>query len=291
MPRHHGAAPLRLFIAVVLLASAPAPALAASNTILITEVEADPPTLGFDAPWEWFELTNVSAQARTLTNWTIADNQSSDVLPEVTLAPGECVIYADTTHFRTGHPGYGGRVVHFAGIGAGLENAADRVLLSDASGTAVDCVSWGTNTTCFSPALVVSGTNSIVTFQRTASPDTDSASDWISANETPCPGAVGVGVGVPPPGAVPRLALAPNPCAGRATITCANVSAGPLRIAIHDVAGRRVRVLHDDSSGAVRHLAWDGLDEKGRALPAGVYLVSVATPGRLPASGRLLLLP
>ena len=267
------------------------PAHGASTTVVITEVEADPVQIGFDAPFEWFELRNIAGLTRTLSNWTIADNQSTDILPTIVLEPDECIVVcADSASFRTAHPGYTGRLVGIGSIGTGLENLGDLVVLRDNSGTEVDCVSWGTNVTCFSPAVTVPVANTVATLQRAAMLDSDTAADWTNnANETPCPGGVGVS---DPPEAVGKLALAitPNPCFGRTTISCSGAAEGPLVVAIHDAAGRRVRALRDESSGPIRNLVWDGLDEQGRAVPAGVYLVKLAGQRGTPASGRLLLL-
>ena len=295
MPRHPLIASVPDFraaagIALVALLAA-VPARGASTTILITEVEADPVNLGFDAPYEWFELRNVGAQARTLMNWTMADNQASSALPTIVLEPGECIILAaNSAYFDAAHPSYSGRVVQDGSIGAGLENAGDLVVVRDDSAIDVDCVSWGSNTTCFSPAAAVPAANTAATLQRASTVDTDSATDWMSnANETPCSGTVGIGDPPSLPGG-PGIVISPNPGLGRTTISCFGVAGEPLMIAIHDVTGRHVRTLRDEGSAAIRNIAWDGLDEKGRAVPAGVYLVRLPARFAAPAPGRLFLL-
>ena len=48
---------------------------------------------------------------------------------------------------------------------------------------------------------------------------------------------------------------------------------------IHDVQGRRVRVLTEGVMGAGRHTyRWDGLDQQGRACGSGVYFVHLSLP-------------
>ncbi len=55
--------------------------------------------------------------------------------------------------------------------------------------------------------------------------------------------------------------------------------AGSARLAIHDVAGRMVVQLLDDSNVAgTRTLRWDGRDRVGRRVAAGVYFVRFETP-------------
>jgi hypothetical protein len=51
------------------------------------------------------------------------------------------------------------------------------------------------------------------------------------------------------------------------------------RLAIHDVAGRLVRVLVDADLRAGRHeVRWDGRDAGGTAMASGIYLVRLLTP-------------
>jgi hypothetical protein len=78
-------------------------------------------------------------------------------------------------------------------------------------------------------------------------------------------------LGASPAQAVARRSprLAPNPFFGGARIEWPG--GGPL--AVHDVGGRRVRVLAPGASW------WDGADDSGRALPAGLYWI-VPTGGR-----------
>lgn len=47
-----------------------------------------------------------------------------------------------------------------------------------------------------------------------------------------------------------------------------------------DLAGRKVRQLASSTFAAGRHeVAWDGCDDHGRALPAGVYACRVGSAG------------
>jgi hypothetical protein len=84
------------------------------------------------------------------------------------------------------------------------------------------------------------------------------------------------------PGAAPVLTAFPNPFNPSTTIRWRNPAGGPLRIAIHDVRGRLVRLLLNEraapTSGA---LTWRGLDQAGRQVASGVYFVRLTV-----ASGR-----
>ena len=103
---------------------------------------------------------------------------------------------------------------------------------------------------------------------------------------------------VGPTAAVPRsiplvgwsLALSPNPSRGPVSIRFAIPGAGAHRLEIYDAAGRRVRALESGALvSAGRTTLWDGRDDAGRALPAGVYRVVLrAEGGRAEASVTLL---
>ncbi len=176
-------------ILVAIVYYLPSPSKAVSTTILITEVEADPKLTGTDDANEWFELKNVSASAITLSGWTITDNNSSDTIPTITLGPGQCVIVAATANgFQSEHPTNTHQVLTVADskIGNGLNNSSDRLILKDNNGTEVDCLSWGSDTTCFSPAVSTPPDNTDQTIQRTSDTDTDTKNDWATATETPC---------------------------------------------------------------------------------------------------------
>lgn len=89
-------------------------------------------------------------------------------------------------------------------------------------------------------------------------------------------------------GAAPAaLALAPNPFADRTTFELRLPSPRDVSVAIFDLSGRRVRRLFRGEAGPVAILPWDGTDDAGRALPAGVYLARLEGQG-IGATARVL---
>ena len=53
-----------------------------------------------------------------------------------------------------------------------------------------------------------------------------------------------------------------------------------MRLRILDVSGRQVRLLENRRLEAgVREASWDGKDDRGQSVPAGVYLYELATSG------------
>jgi hypothetical protein len=87
------------------------------------------------------------------------------------------------------------------------------------------------------------------------------------------------------PAAPAELVLvAPNPFNPQTQITFAVTVAQRVRIAIHDLAGRRVATVADGLFAPGLHQAvWDGRDTAGRALPSGSYLVRLEGAQRVDA--------
>ncbi len=74
------------------------------------------------------------------------------------------------------------------------------------------------------------------------------------------------------------LRAAPNPFGGHTDIAFELPRAQAVRLAVFNVAGRRVTNLVDGTLAAGRHArAWDGRDREGRLQPAGVYFYRLQT--------------
>jgi hypothetical protein len=107
-----------------------------------------------------------------------------------------------------------------------------------------------------------------------------------------------LGIGVPAPVAVgdppaARLALraAPNPSRGGLQLAIAADRAGVQRLTVRDLQGRVVRRLAEGWRAAgARYESWDGRDEAGARLPAGIYLLTLDAGGRT-TTQRVTLLP
>lgn len=71
----------------------------------------------------------------------------------------------------------------------------------------------------------------------------------------------------------------PNPFNPRTEITFSLPGASPVTLDIHDVRGQLVRHLIADAvyTAGDHAVRWDGDDDQGRHLPAGVYLARVAS--------------
>ena len=92
---------------------------------------------------------------------------------------------------------------------------------------------------------------------------------------------VAIGEEEPPTPRRSVLTSYPNPFNPSTTIRFELEQAGPTRLTIHDLAGRRVAVLVDEIRRSGPHtLVWDGRDDSSLALSSGVYFVRLQTQTR-----------
>jgi hypothetical protein len=95
---------------------------------------------------------------------------------------------------------------------------------------------------------------------------------WCSFISLGPDGVEGLGPDVPPAFALDNNY--PNPFNPETNITCRLAGPGLLTVSVFDVLGRKVRVLMQErqEAGVVR-LQWDGIDERGRGVAGGMYLL------------------
>jgi hypothetical protein len=75
-----------------------------------------------------------------------------------------------------------------------------------------------------------------------------------------------------------QIRVFPNPCLRGATVCFETNEACNARAGIYDLRGRLVCWLFDASCGVGQQmLQWNGLDDEGRIVPAGVYLLTIVT--------------
>lgn len=109
------------------------------------------------------------------------------------------------------------------------------------------------------------------------------------AADTTCAGRVYV---FPSPGTTPAPVVrvtppsfrlhqnSPNPVRGQTTISFELPTTARTRLVVWDVAGREVRVLENSSRGpGVHRLLWNGLNEDGSPVGAGVYFYGLEAAG------------
>ncbi|MFN6500828.1 MAG: SdiA-regulated domain-containing protein [Nostoc sp. DedQUE01] len=182
-------------------------------TLIISEVS---PWSSGNSPYgaDWFEVTNTSTSAVTITGWRIDDDSNSFAnsvaLNGVTsIAPGQSVIFIEgnattASAFKTAW--FGSNVPSnftigtYSGSGIGLSTGGDAVNLFDSSGNRITGISFGTSTTGFTfdnktgvgsttlplptvSTLSVAGVNGA--FVASNVPETGSPGTTVTLNQAP----------------------------------------------------------------------------------------------------------
>ena len=133
---------------------------------------------------EWLELYNPTDHDINLKNWTLTD--SSGLVSKINankIIKSESFIVvskdASTWKYWNIHP-KSDKIELGNQLGNGLDNNGDKIILKDSSGTEIDRMSWGADTSGFTPAAanprVAIGSS---TERKAPGMDTDAASDWM----------------------------------------------------------------------------------------------------------------
>ena len=112
----------------------------------------------------------------------------------------------------------------------------------------------------------------------------DTARGWVSAQSAANFTILPQSVLDAAPVAAPAFAILgswPNPARGSARLAFTLPAAGRAKVGIYDLAGARVRTLHDgDLPAGPSALAWDGRDGRGAPVRAGAYFIRLEFAGR-----------
>ena len=83
----------------------------------------------------------------------------------------------------------------------------------------------------------------------------------------------------------------PNPFRGHASLALTLTRRGPLKIALYDVNGRRVRNVHEqaDANSGTHRFDLDGMNDRGERLDPGVFFYRIDSPDGV-RQGRFVVL-
>ena len=142
---------------------------------------------------EWIELYNNSSTKVSLEGWSLIDNTGmpTTIKANVFIRPKHYAIISKDvstwTYWRV-PKGEGITIISLGEqIGDGLDNTGDHLILKNNLGDEMDSVSWGTDTTGFTPAKVFPEIPLGSSMERKfAGHDTGTSFDWkILTNPTP----------------------------------------------------------------------------------------------------------
>lgn len=141
---------------------------------------------------EWVEIYNPTSKEISLKDWSLTDNSNNPtkIHANKKIKPhGFVLITKSESTWKDWKEGKNALNIELGSqIGDGLDNLGDHLILKDNKGVEVDRMSWGTDTSGFTPA----GTNPVVspgssTERINTGFDTDKASDW-TVRKPPTPG-------------------------------------------------------------------------------------------------------
>lgn len=82
----------------------------------------------------------------------------------------------------------------------------------------------------------------------------------------------------------------PNPFNAGTTISYIVRKPGRVNLTVYNVLGQQVAALVDREEGpGTYNVPWDGLDEKGRTMPSGVYLYRLELDGEVDTRKMILM--
>jgi len=208
---------------------------------------------------DWVEIANVGDEACDLTGLFLTDDLSAPTrweFPAVMLRPGEHVIV-----WCDGDPAEGPLHTGFK-LSAGGEEVG--LFTPAAAGTTlIDAKVFGDQTTDVSLGRAVDDPE-LWTFFTNPTPGEPNG-NAISAPDSL------------PPSPMVRGAY-PNPFNAGTTVVFSMPTDGRARLRIVDLRGREVARLVDEDLDAGEHeRRWSGVDDRGRALPSGVYRAQLVT--------------
>ncbi len=210
---------------------------------------------------EWIEIYNDSDEPVDLTGWRFGDEVSLKSIPPCTLNAGTfAVLCQDTAAFVDSI--CEGAVLLQPSSWPALNNDQDLIRLIDSSDIERQSISYtalefgGCMSAGISAEVVTIGE---VNFVCSPSGSTPGCSNAIWAR----------------PEGDRTIEIDPNPFDPSVGPTTIGISlpAGGIEVKIYDRIGFVRRTLSTASSPAGFNLIWDGLDDSGKALPAGIYII------------------
>ncbi len=78
---------------------------------------------------------------------------------------------------------------------------------------------------------------------------------------------------------ISNVTVSPNPASRNANVRFNVVKPGNVKVTVYNIAGQKVRQLVDNTMAqGVQTLSWNGLDESGREVASGSYIIEINTP-------------
>ncbi len=251
----------------------------AERSLVINEIMFQP----FPGKSEWFELYNRSSQSLSLNGWSFSDFDTTNIISladqETEIFPQGFAVIAEDSSIIDPLPPETPLLVPTSF--PGLNNDFDTIILRDPTGRIIDRVAY--------EGVVIESQH--VSLER-VSPDrpSEDLSNWYRSTDVSgmTPGRVNSLFSEYRP-AKSELSVTPNPFSpdGDGHEDAAMIAyrlpetISTLRIRIYDVMGRCIKTLRSGNlSGSEGVVIWDGLDDSGKPVQIGIYIVHLEALGK-----------
>jgi len=211
---------------------------------------------------EWFEIYNWGQDTVDMTGWQFGDEVSTNDMPSFSLAPrGFAVICQDTSSFFDTL--CEGAILMKASSWSALNNDVDLVRLIDDNGLLRQIIQYDVNELgeCLdygiSAEVVEEGSDELVCSPSGCTPGCENAI-WLIPDDIGC-----------------KISNEPNPFDPTIEKTMIEVimPASGVEVKLFDRMGRRLSTLSDPDDPKGYQFEWDGTDEDGKILQAGMYIL------------------
>lgn len=257
--------------------------------VIINEINYHSPTDIFTD--DWIELYNPGFQQQDISQWVITDDDTSHryVIPEGTIVPahGYLILCRNLSLFRAIHS----TVTNILGnLNFGLSGIGDYVMLYNQAGMLVDSVCYGTS---YPWPEEPDGDGPTLELTNPFS-DNAIAENWnASRNQGGTPGSRNSMTEIPAfeiSIKTPEITeIYPNPATDHVLIRFTVYATERIRITIHDVHGRPIRILSDEEYLPGNHdILWMLSSEEKKP---GIYLVNLTTSAGFRIVKRVVLTP
>ncbi|MGE5395242.1 MAG: CotH kinase family protein [Candidatus Saccharibacteria bacterium] len=233
-------------------------------------------------PGDWIELYNKGSFDIDISGWKVTDSDANHqyiFAANTVLKANEYLVLSDDPGLLNNT--FSVQKNLYGPFNFGLSTTSDAVKLFSREGQLIDEVNYGNTLPWPSAGLDVLWSLEL----KNPWQNNNNGANWVISVNTGTPGMINSGYVT---GTAPVLAAHgvtnellqnyPNPFKEGTYMEFKLDNPGKYTLSVMDLNGRVLRILKgDDVSSSVHTLYWDGKDESGKAVPAGIYFYRLET--------------
>lgn len=246
------------------------------DVIVFNEINYNSPP-DFDTG-DWIELYNPMSRPVDLSNWILADDDSSAdfVFPSNTIMSAHdfMIIVRDVSKFKALYPDQ----FVISNLPFGLNSGGDHISLLNSTGQIVDSLTYENS----SPWPWQPDGDGATLALRDPNFDNNNPDNWMASFHNGTPGTSNRVIGQVEKKSIPQnfvlKSAYPNPFNSSTKIDVVLPHAQHVSLNIYDVLGRHVKTLVDEKlSGGFHSYTWEATDDLYAKVASGIYIVVLKT--------------